>query len=59
MGLVNGGACLPGSGCAKRYAPGSIDTAFISKSRMAMREQLGKVEEWDPAEKKGNPCSSA
>ena len=25
---------------------------------MVMREQLAKVEEWDPVEKKGNLCSS-
>ena len=35
-----------------------MDKAFVSKFRMAMREQLGKVEEWDPVEEKGNPCSS-
>ena len=45
VGPDDDGACLPGSGCAKRYAAGSIDKAFISKLRMAMREQLGKVEE--------------
>ena len=59
VGIADGGACRPDSGCAKRYAAGSMDKAFISKLRMAMREQLGKVEEWDPVEKKGNPCSSA
>ena len=36
-----------------------MDKAFISKLRMAMREQLDKLEEWDPVENKGNPCSSA
>ena len=45
VGLAAGGACLLGSGCAKRYAAGSMDKAFISKLRMAMRENLGKVEE--------------
>ena len=45
VGLAEGGACLPGSGCAKRYAARSMDKAFISKLRMAMRENLGKVEE--------------
>ena len=54
VGLGDDGVCLPGSGCAKRYAAGSIDKAFISKMRAAMREQLGKVEERDPVEKKGN-----
>ena len=49
--LVDGGAYLPGSGCAKRYAAGSIDKTFISKLHMVMREQLGTVEEWDPVEK--------
>ena len=53
VGLADGGACLPDSGCAMRYVTGSIDKAFISKLRMAMREQLGKVEEWEPVEKKG------
>ena len=44
VGLAEGGACLPGSGCAKWYAAGSIEKAFISKLRMAMREHLGEVE---------------
>ena len=59
VGLADGGACRPGSGCTKRYAAGSMDKRFISKLRMAMQKQLGKVEEWDPGDKKGNPCSSA
>ena len=45
VGLADGGACRPGSGCAKRYAAGSMDKAFFPKLRMAMQEQLGKVEE--------------
>ena len=57
MGLAIGGACLPGSGCAKRYATGSIDESFISKLPMTMQEQLCKVEEWDPVEKKGKDVS--
>ena len=57
VGLAIGGACLPGSGCAKRYATGSIDESFISKLPMTMQEQLCKVEEWDPVEKKGKDVS--
>ena len=30
----------------------------VFKLRMAFREELGKGEEWDPIEKKRNPCSS-
>ena len=45
VGLSDEGTRLPGSGCAKRYAARSMDKAFISKLRMAMRENLGKVEE--------------
>lgn len=47
------------SGCAKRFAAQSIDNDFVSKLRMAFREQLGKGEGRDPLEKKGTPCSSA
>ena len=36
----------------------SIDRGFISKLRMAMKETLGKEEDWDPNGKRGNPCSS-
>ena len=46
--LASGEASPRGSACAKRYSAKSMD----------MREQLGKVEEWNHAEEKGNPCSS-
>ena len=36
-----------------------MNMGFVSKLRMAFREQLGKREDWDPVEKRGNPCSSA
>ena len=52
-------ACLPGSGCGKRYEAGSTDETFLSKLRIAMREKPAKVEEWDPVDMKGNPSSSA
>ena len=58
VGSTEGEACTPISGCSKQYAAGSIDKGFVSKLRMAMREILGKVEDWDPVQKQGNPCSS-
>ena len=57
-GLTHGDACPPGSGCAKRYVARYIDSGLVSKLRMAFRQQLVKGEEWDPAKKKGNTCSS-
>ena len=36
----------------------SIEKGFVSKLRMAMKEMLGKGEEWNRIEKRGNPCSS-
>ena len=53
VGLANGGACPPESGCAKRYAARSMHVGFVSRLRMVMRERLGKLEEWDPVEKIG------
>ena len=58
VGLASSEACPPGNGCANRYAARSMDKGFVSKLRMVMREQLGKVEERDPVEKTGDPCSS-
>ena len=58
MGSTGGEACAPTSGCAKQHAAGSIDKGFVSKLRMANKKMLGKREEWDPIEKRGNPCSS-
>ena len=52
------GRLPPGSGCAKRYVARYIDSGLVSKLRMAFRQQLVKGEEWDPAKKKGNTCSS-
>ena len=48
--------CAPTNGCAKQYAAGSMDKGFVSNQRMAMKEMLGIGEEWDPIEKRGNPC---
>ena len=58
VGSTRGEACAPTSACAKQYAAGSSDKGFVSKLRMAMKEMLGKGEEWDPREKRGNLCSS-
>ena len=50
--------CLPDAKCSKRYAADSMRTGVISKLKMAMREQLGKGEVWDPVRMTGNVCAS-
>ena len=58
VGLASGEACPPGSDYAKRHASRSMNKGLVSKLRMVMREQFGKVEEWYPVEKTGNSCST-
>ena len=58
LGLTHEDPCPPGSGCSTRCAARSIDTGLVFKLRTAFRQHLGKGEEYDPVEKKGNPCSS-
>lgn len=40
------------------YAASLIDKGFASELRMAVKILSGKGEDRDPAEKRGNPCSS-
>lgn len=58
VGLAHGKNCAPGSSCAKRYAAASMQKGVVSKLKLAMKELLGKGEEWDPLRRSGNPCSS-
>ena len=58
VGLVSRIACLPESGCAKGYAAQSMHKGFVSKWRIAFREQLREGEDGDQVEKKENRCSS-
>lgn len=51
----HGKGCLPGSSCAKRYAAASMQKGVVSKLKSAMKEQLGKGNEWDPLHRSGNP----
>ncbi|CAN0189078.1 unnamed protein product, partial [Laminaria digitata] len=44
--------------CKKRYAAASLDKGHASKLKCAMMEQLGKLDEWDGVEKRGNPVAS-
>ena len=50
--------CRPGGHCKKRYAAASLDKGHASKLKCAMMEQLGKLDEWDCVEKRGNPVAS-
>lgn len=58
IGSANGDACPAGSACARRYAADSLRKGVVSKLKMAMKEQKGKGDEWDPVSKSGNPCAS-
>ena len=58
VGNATATACLVGSGCEKRYATDSLRKGFVSKLRIANKEQLHRGEDWDPASGKDNPCGS-
>ena len=47
--------CQPGGHCKKRYAAASLDKGHASNLKCAMMEQLGKLDDWDCVEKRGNP----
>ena len=59
LGFMHGDACPSGSACGKWYGVRSIDTDPVPKVGMAVRQQVGKGEEWHPEENKINPRSSA
>ena len=42
----------------RRYAAASLDKGHASKLKCAMMEQLGKLDDWDCVEKRGNPVAS-
>ena len=50
--------CQPGGHCKKRYATGSLDKGHVSKLKCAMMEQLGKRDDWECVEKRGNPVAT-
>lgn len=54
----SGARCRPGATCAKRYAAESLRKDNFSKLKMAYKEQLGRGDDWNPASRAGNPCSS-
>ena len=50
--------CGPRGGKLVRPLAESIEKGFVSKLRMAMKETLGKAEDWGQIEMRGNPRSS-
>ena len=58
VGSPVGNSCPPQFACAQRYAAASMRTGVVSKLKMALKEQLGKSEAWDPVAQTGNPCCS-
>ena len=50
--------CGPRGGKLVRPLAESIEKGFVSKLRMAMKETLGKEEDWDQIETLGNTRSS-
>ena len=57
VGTESGSSCRPGSSCARCYAAASIQKGQISKFKMALKEQLGKGDTWDPTTRSGNLCA--
>lgn len=50
--------CAPGRPCPKHYAAESLRVSFVSKLKMAYREELGKGAAWNPTDHSGNQCDS-
>ena len=58
VGSDSDSQCRPGGRCKKRYATASLDKGHASQLKFAMMEQLGKLDDWDCVEKRGNPVVS-
>lgn len=59
VGTDDESACDPGDPvCGKRYAAGTLDKSFVVKLRMEYRQSAHRGEDWDPIQRRGNPCGS-
>ena len=58
VGSDSDAQCHPGGHCKKRYAAASLDKGHASNLKCAMMEQLGKLDDWDCVEKRGNPIAN-
>lgn len=58
VGTSGAGECVAGSRCPTRYAAESLRVSFVSKLKMAYREELGRGAPWHPKDRTGNPCDA-
>ncbi|CAM9728164.1 unnamed protein product [Pylaiella littoralis] len=58
VGTTSTSRCKLGSTCAKRYGAASLATGYVSRLKCVLMEQLGKLDDWDCVEKRGNPVAS-
>eukprot|EP00752_Nemacystus_decipiens_P007886 g7046.t1 len=58
VGTSGATACSTDAVCPTRYAAESLRVSFVSKLKMAFRQELGRSAAWHPVDRTGNPCDS-